>query len=78
MYVAGKMRYTVFDKARKMWLAGFQRPEKQCDAAVTRWTRKKEFAMRFPGAKSARGVARWIDGNPVGNVIVRNARGEAV
>ena len=78
MYVAGKMRYTVFDKARKMWLAGFQRPEKQCDAAVTRWTRKPDHAMRFPGAKSARGVARWIDSGAAGNVVVRNAKGEAV
>lgn len=76
--MAAAMRYTVFDEAQRKWLAAFHRPEKQCDAAVTRWTRRPEQAMRFPGVKSARGVARWIDAGELGKVVVRNARGEAV
>lgn len=73
-----KLRYTIYDTVNKKWLRGLQKPVRQCDAAVTCWTRNPEKAMRFPGTKSARGVARWLDGEHYGGCMVLNARGEAV
>lgn len=71
-----KLRYTIYDEARKRWLMSFQRPVEECDATVTRWTSKREHAMRFPGVKTARGVARLLEPNKA--VVVLNARGQAV
>lgn len=73
-----KPRYTVYDAANKKWLRGIQKPVEQCDAAVTWWTRNPEKAMRFPGTKSARGIARWLDGEAHGGCLVLNAKGEIV
>lgn len=73
-----KLRYTVYDASEEKWLASYKKPVRGCDAAVTRWTRNPELAMRFPGTKSARGVARWLDMNRHGGCIVLNAKGEIV
>ena len=73
-----KLRYAIFDVTTKKYLSEFHRPIDKLDAAVTKWTRKRERAMRFPGAKSARGVARWLDDNSHGGCVVLNARWNVV
>lgn len=73
-----KLRYTVYDTSQKKFLKSFHRPVDRLDAAVTHWTREPDKAMRFPGTKSARGVAMWLDDNSYGGCIVLNARGNAV
>ena len=73
-----KLRYTIFDTVQKKYLSEFHRPVNEVDAAVTNWTRKPQSAMRFPGAKSARGVARWLGENSHGGVVVLNARGNMI
>ena len=73
-----KMRYTLFDAEQGKWLMGFQVPERECDAVVTWWTRKVEKAMRFPGVRSARRVARMMGAETHGVCEVRNARGVKV
>ena len=73
-----RWRYTVYDRTQNKWLKEFQRPLRSCDAAVTRWTRHPEKAMRFPRTKTARGVARWIEADNRGQCVVLNARGIAV
>ena len=73
-----KLRYTIYDTAQQKWLSAYKVPVRECDAAVTRWTRRKEYAMRFPGTKSARKVARWLDANRHGGCVVLNAKGESV
>ena len=72
------LRYTIFDTAQQKFLFQFHKPVDKLDAAVTGWTRKREQAMRFPGAKSARGVATWLDANRHGGCVVLNAKGEIV
>ena len=73
-----KLRYTIFDTTTKKYLSEFHRPVDKLDAAVTNWTRKREQAMKFPGTKSARGVARWLYDNSHGGCVVVNARGAVV
>ena len=73
-----KLRYTIFDTVTRRYLCTFHRPVEKLDAAVTQWTRYKEKALRFPGVKSARGVARWLDTDECGGCVVMNARGEIV
>ena len=75
-----KMRYRLYDSAQRKWLAGYQVPDAGCDVAVTQWTRKPENAMRFPGVKSARSVARRIVANAQaeGECVVVNARGRVI
>jgi hypothetical protein len=73
-----KPRYTIYDTAQQKYLSQFHRPVDRLDAAVTNWTRSRERAMKFPGAKSARSVARWLDANSHGGCIILNARGNVV
>lgn len=60
--MAEKPRYAIYDTAQRQYLASFKKPVKGVDAAVTLWTRKPDHAQRFPGVKSARGVAEWLNG----------------
>ena len=76
--MAMRLRYSIYDAVQQKWLMSFQKPDKRCDAAVTRWTRNPEYAMKFPGTKSARGVAMWLDANGKGGCMVINAKGVAV
>ena len=73
-----KFRYSIYDTTQKKYLSEFHRPVDKLDAAVTNWTRKPQSAMRFPGAKSARCVARWLGENSHGGVVVLNARGNMI
>lgn len=73
-----KLRYSIYDVAAKKYLSEFHRPVSEVDVAVTNWTRKPQCAMRFPGTKSARNVARWLDDNSHGGCIVLNAKGNIV
>lgn len=67
-----KLRYRVYDPARRAWLRRLERPTGDSDQTVTDWTRNPEKALMFPGAKSARAVARLL------GCAVINARGERI
>ena len=73
-----RLKYTIYDTARKRWLCDYRIPDGECDAWVTHWTREERHAMRFPGTKSARRVAQWIGENGNGGCVVLNAKGEIV
>lgn len=73
-----KLRYSIYDTTTKKYLSVFHRPVSEADIAVTNWTRSAARAMKFPGVKSARGVARWLDDNSHGGCVVLNARGSIV
>ena len=68
-------RYAIYDTVRREYLASFRKPVKGVDAAVTQWTRDREHAQRFPGVKSARGVAEWLNGEKYGGCVIINSRG---
>lgn len=73
-----KLRYTVYDTTSKKSLLSFHRPVDKLDAAVTKWTRNRECALKFPGTKSARNVALWLNANHHGGCVVLNAKGAIV
>lgn len=73
-----RLRYSIYDTTQKKYLSEFHRPVDKLDAAVTNWTRKPQYAMRFPGSKSARSVAKWLGENSHGGCVVLNARGNMI
>ena len=73
-----KMRYIVLDTTTQEYLASFHIPVATVDAAVTNWTPYIDLAMKFPGVRSAKNVARWLDGNRYGGCVVLNAKGDIV
>lgn len=76
--MAERPRYAIYDTVQRRYLASFKKPVKGVDAAVTQWTRFPEYAQRFPGVKSARGVAEWLDCQKYGGCVIINSRGDIV
>lgn len=73
-----KARYSIYDTTTGRYLVSFKKPVKGCDAAVTRWSPQREFAMKFRGVKSAKCVAMWLDCEKYGGCVVLNGRWEIV
>ena len=73
-----KLRYSVYDTTRKRFLKSVAQYDDGPDSLVTDWTRHNERALRFPGAKSARGMAKRLEDANYDGVVVLNARGYTV
>ena len=71
-----QLRYTVYDTARREYLARMESPTEDRDAIVTTWTRDADKAARFPGVKSAAAVVRAL--GSYSQFVVKNAKGEII
>lgn len=69
-----KPRYTIRDADTGAYLVGAE--TLLPGIVMTTWTRQKDKAMRFPGAKSARGMAARLGGSEA--LEIYNARGERI
>lgn len=70
-----KPGYRVYDTVQRQYLAGFRKPVKGCDAAVTRWTENPEGAMRFRVLAAARSAVAWLAD---GGMEIRDDEGRTV
>ncbi len=71
-----KLRYTVYDTARHVWLREAIMPTGVGSAMVTTWTQRPERAQRFPGIKSAMAMVRKL--GSYSQFVVKNEKGDIV
>lgn len=74
--MARRMRYTVYDTARREYLKRAEQPLGSDSELVTDWTRRAENAMRFPGIKSAEAMVAKL--GRYSEFVVKNERGEII
>ena len=74
--MARKLRYGIYDTARKAWLRRMEAPVDGVGAVVTTWTKRAEHAQRFPGIKSADGMLEKL--GRFSEFVIVNGRGEIV
>ena len=74
--MARKLRYTVYDTARHVWLREAIMPTGDRSAMVTTWTQRPERAQRFPGIKSADAMLEKL--GRFSEFVIVNGKGEIV
>lgn len=67
-----KMKYSVYDVARKAWLVGIESAEGEIIAQT--WSHKQKDAMLFPGMKTARRMVRRL--GEWASLVIINGKGE--
>ena len=65
--------YMVYDPAERVYLETFKKPVKGVDAAVTRWTENREYAMRFKVLAAARSAVTWLGD---GTLVIMDEEGK--
>ncbi len=73
-----KPRYSLFDTHRRKWLSSCVVDDTGKKIIGVAWTLNREYAMRFPGVKSAKGMARRLEAEYGGRLVISNARGGVV
>lgn len=74
--MARKLRYTVCDTARKVYLARMTLPLGDEGASVTEWTKRPEKAQTYRGKKSAEAMVRKL--GSYSEFVVKNGKGEII